>query len=466
VTVGGSSHTPAALSIAVTSNLRATVWAADTTFLPAPAWATVGKPVYATNSLPLEVRESLTNIGTLITSLAAGETRTTVSYDIPNLSLVGPDANNPDVASLFNSSFQAQPFAEPFTHKVYVRARWYDPQLGMWLTPDPAGYRDSSNLYAFAGGDPVNRRDPTGKCWDLTDAKCRQEWADTAKDFGSHTGHDLWNVASLGTLDRVQKQKNLGTLKGTLQSIGQGVTRISNAASLGLQDSIYDTQMREGAGVKSVLKGAGRGLVNITPYNEGKALLTNKNLTTEEKIRLGFTALSKTAALATLGTGRAAPVEVEATEVAAAAGGSRIVNLQPGDFAVDANTTALSQTRGVPTAQMSEISAVGPDDVLTLVGHGAPGSPLIAGIPPEELAATLQQNGLQAGEIELAVCYGACGAQSLADATGIPVRAADGYVNAVFPDWGVPNVIRIYEGGEPLMVSPEVGFQVFKPVGK
>lgn len=31
------------------------------------------------------------------------------------------------------------------------------------LTPDPSGYADSSNLYAFAGGDPVNRRDPTGE---------------------------------------------------------------------------------------------------------------------------------------------------------------------------------------------------------------------------------------------------------------------------------------------------------------
>jgi hypothetical protein len=31
------------------------------------------------------------------------------------------------------------------------------------LTPDPLGYQDSSNLYAFAGGDPVNGRDPTGE---------------------------------------------------------------------------------------------------------------------------------------------------------------------------------------------------------------------------------------------------------------------------------------------------------------
>jgi len=44
-----------------------------------------------------------------------------------------------------------------------MRNRWYDPVTGMWLTPDPLGYKDSSNLYSYAGGDPVNRRDATGE---------------------------------------------------------------------------------------------------------------------------------------------------------------------------------------------------------------------------------------------------------------------------------------------------------------
>ncbi len=45
----------------------------------------------------------------------------------------------------------------------YVRNRWFDPTTGTWLSPDPKGYVDSSNLYAFAGGDPVNGRDPLGE---------------------------------------------------------------------------------------------------------------------------------------------------------------------------------------------------------------------------------------------------------------------------------------------------------------
>ncbi|HEX7829389.1 MAG TPA: RHS repeat-associated core domain-containing protein [Thermoanaerobaculia bacterium] len=54
------------------------------------------------------------------------------------------------------------PFSEPVTGLVYVRNRWYSPGTGTFLAPDPLGYVDSANLYAFAGGDPINGRDPLG----------------------------------------------------------------------------------------------------------------------------------------------------------------------------------------------------------------------------------------------------------------------------------------------------------------
>ena len=41
----------------------------------------------------------------------------------------------------------------------YFGARYYDPLLGMWMSPDPAG--QFSNPYSY-GGDPVNYVDPTG----------------------------------------------------------------------------------------------------------------------------------------------------------------------------------------------------------------------------------------------------------------------------------------------------------------
>lgn len=48
------------------------------------------------------------------------------------------------------------------TGLVSMRARWYSPQLGEFLSQDEAGYGDSFNLYGYVAFDPINRRDPTG----------------------------------------------------------------------------------------------------------------------------------------------------------------------------------------------------------------------------------------------------------------------------------------------------------------
>ena len=61
------------------------------------------------------------------------------------------------------SRFKAAPFQDPATGLVFMRERWYHPESGTFLTPDPEQFRDSSNLYAFTGGDPVNHSDPTGR---------------------------------------------------------------------------------------------------------------------------------------------------------------------------------------------------------------------------------------------------------------------------------------------------------------
>ncbi len=35
--------------------------------------------------------------------------------------------------------------------------RFYDPALGRWLSPDPAGFTEGANLYAFVQNNPLNR---------------------------------------------------------------------------------------------------------------------------------------------------------------------------------------------------------------------------------------------------------------------------------------------------------------------
>ncbi len=45
---------------------------------------------------------------------------------------------------------------------VFFGLRFYDPSLGRWLSPDPAGYADGANLYAFVRNSPLNRLDLFG----------------------------------------------------------------------------------------------------------------------------------------------------------------------------------------------------------------------------------------------------------------------------------------------------------------
>jgi RHS repeat-associated protein len=51
---------------------------------------------------------------------------------------------------------------EPDVGLVYMRARYYDPQLRRFIAEDPSGLSGGMNLYAFAGSDPVNGSDPSG----------------------------------------------------------------------------------------------------------------------------------------------------------------------------------------------------------------------------------------------------------------------------------------------------------------
>ncbi len=60
------------------------------------------------------------------------------------------------------------------TRLYYNRARYYDPQVGRFISEDPIGLAGGINPYVFAGNDPVNRRDPSGN---------RCEWRNPKDDL-------------------------------------------------------------------------------------------------------------------------------------------------------------------------------------------------------------------------------------------------------------------------------------------
>jgi RHS repeat-associated protein len=146
------------LEVAVKDGLRCEGWGSSPV-QPVPSWALrLYSGTETSTQTPVVVRESFGSLSTFLGTIADSGTREKMLYSIPNLYLAGVEQSK---TKLF-TGFGALPFADPATGLVYARARWFDPQTGSFLSADPAGYRDSSNLYAYCGGDPVNCKDSTG----------------------------------------------------------------------------------------------------------------------------------------------------------------------------------------------------------------------------------------------------------------------------------------------------------------
>ena len=53
---------------------------------------------------------------------------------------------------------------DPATGLIWFGARWYDPENGRWLEPEPTG-KDGPNLYQYGYGQVTNGFDATGQAW-------------------------------------------------------------------------------------------------------------------------------------------------------------------------------------------------------------------------------------------------------------------------------------------------------------
>ena len=194
-------------------------------------------------------------------------------------------------------------WTDPTTGLAYARNRWYDPHNAAWLSEDPAGAVDSSNLYAFVGWGPHTATDPMGLCWLTGDnLTCREALAAIGEGL-VETGHDLWNVASLGTLERVEQQENLGTWAGVKESIGIAKDRIGNVGTLGAQDNLV-AALEETGDLSGVPMAISKTAYDLTPMEEIRLFIQEGDqLSTEEKIQVALTGVSKTASLGAVAVG-------------------------------------------------------------------------------------------------------------------------------------------------------------------
>lgn len=73
-----------------------------------------------------------------------------------------PDSREVSESTIANEfGFHGLPH-DPVTGFIYMRNRYFDPELGRFITADPMGYADGPSMYQFAGNDPINKRDPLG----------------------------------------------------------------------------------------------------------------------------------------------------------------------------------------------------------------------------------------------------------------------------------------------------------------
>lgn len=83
------------------------------------------------------------------------------------------------------------PVLDPNTGLVYLRARWYDPSTGQFLSVDPL-VAQTQQPYQYGGDDPINETDPTGLCGDTSSwgsfwANCGSEAVKTTSTVLSAT---------------------------------------------------------------------------------------------------------------------------------------------------------------------------------------------------------------------------------------------------------------------------------------
>ncbi len=85
------------------------------------------------------------------------------------------------------------------TGDIYLRARYYDPSIGRFLTVDPI--KDGTNWYVYCSNNPIAFVDPTGKCYWSNGNWCHDAWeteADRKEPWEVYKTYEVTGEFGLG----------------------------------------------------------------------------------------------------------------------------------------------------------------------------------------------------------------------------------------------------------------------------
>lgn len=125
---------------------------------------------------------------------------------------------------------------DPITGLHYFGARYYDKQIGRWLTPDPMGFVDGPNLYAYVSNNPVNYSDPNGLFINPITNQVIM--------FFHYNVRDHFNKGTPTSIQQAKEESyvKLGPIQNVYHQFGkEGAGNIKYISSNGRKEVIFDT---------------------------------------------------------------------------------------------------------------------------------------------------------------------------------------------------------------------------------
>ena len=171
---------------------QATTWT-----VAADGYSLVGASSLAPGAHTIAIGTGVADLAGTALAEALGRSFTTTLGQEGQLVWLAPDPTLSTASTVDNLfGFHGLPI-DPETGLIYVRNRYYDPELGRFITTDPLGYVDGPNPYQYALNNPYAYSDPLGLS--------SQGWEDFKK-FGRGFRKGLWRGLKnfvTGTYDMV-----------------------------------------------------------------------------------------------------------------------------------------------------------------------------------------------------------------------------------------------------------------------